>query len=140
AARLCAASPALRVVGIECPPFGFDQDAAAMVALRTRLAAARPDIVFVALGSPKQEFVSRDLRATLPAAWWLGVGISFSFVAGDVQRAPRWLQGLGLEWLHRLLQEPRRLARRYLVAGLPFAAALFAKALWARVTGRVRCA
>lgn len=138
AARLCAASPALRIAGIECPPFGFDKDAAAMAALRARLAAARPDIVFVALGSPKQEFVIRDLRAALPAAWWLGVGISFSFVAGDVQRAPRWLQRLGLEWLHRLLQEPRRLARRYLVDGLPFAAVLFAKALWARATGRAR--
>ena len=135
AARLCAASPALRVVGIECPPFGFDQDAAAMAALRARLAAARPDIVFVALGSPKQEFVIRDLRAALPAAWWLGVGISFSFVAGEVQRAPRWLQRLGLEWLHRLVQEPRRLARRYLVDGLPFAVALFARAAWTRLRG-----
>ncbi|MFN9275446.1 MAG: WecB/TagA/CpsF family glycosyltransferase [Planctomycetota bacterium] len=135
AARLCAASPALRIAGIECPPFGFDQDAAAMAALRARLAAARPDLVFVALGSPKQEFVIRDLRAALPAAWWLGVGISFSFVAGDVQRAPRWLQRLGLEWLHRLVQEPRRLARRYLVDGLPFAVALFARAAWTRARG-----
>jgi N-acetylglucosaminyldiphosphoundecaprenol N-acetyl-beta-D-mannosaminyltransferase len=66
------------------------------------------------------------------------VGISFSFVAGDVQRAPRWLQRLGLEWLHRLVQEPRRLARRYLVDGLPFAVALFARAAWARVRGAGR--
>lgn len=136
AARLCAASPALRVAGIECPPVGFEKDAAHFAALRTRLQAAAPDLVFVALGSPKQEFVIRDLRAALPRAWWLGVGISFSFVAGDVKRAPRWLQRLGLEWLHRLVQEPRRLARRYLVDGLPFAAALFARAAWTRLRGQ----
>jgi N-acetylglucosaminyldiphosphoundecaprenol N-acetyl-beta-D-mannosaminyltransferase len=136
AARLCAASPALRVAGIECPPVGFEKDAAHFAALRTRLQAAAPDLVFVALGSPKQEFVIRDLRAALPRAWWLGVGISFSFVAGDVKRAPRWLQRLGLEWLHRLIQEPRRLARRYLVDGLPFAAALFARAAWTRLRGQ----
>jgi N-acetylglucosaminyldiphosphoundecaprenol N-acetyl-beta-D-mannosaminyltransferase len=135
AAALRAASPALRVAGVECPPFGFEKDAAYTTALRARLQAAAPDVVFIALGSPKQEFVIRDLRAALPAAWWLGVGISFSFVAGDVQRAPRWLQRLGLEWLHRLVQEPRRLARRYLVDGLPFAAALFARALWTRLRG-----
>jgi N-acetylglucosaminyldiphosphoundecaprenol N-acetyl-beta-D-mannosaminyltransferase len=138
AAALRAASPALRVAGVECPPFGFEKDAAYTTALRARLQAAAPDVVFIALGSPKQEFVIRDLRAALPAAWWLGVGISFSFVAGDVQRAPRWLQRLGLEWLHRLVQEPRRLARRYLVDGLPFAAALFARALWTRLRGAGR--
>jgi N-acetylglucosaminyldiphosphoundecaprenol N-acetyl-beta-D-mannosaminyltransferase len=135
AAALRAASPGLRVAGVECPPFGFEKDVAYTTALRARLQAAAPDVVFVALGSPKQEFVIGELRAALPTAWWLGVGISFSFVAGDVQRAPRWLQRLGLEWLHRLVQEPRRLARRYLVDGLPFAAALFARAFWARLRG-----
>jgi hypothetical protein len=83
AAALRAASPALRIAGVECPPFGFEKDAAYTTALRARLQAAAPDVVFVALGSPKQEFVIRDLRMALPAAWWLGVGISFSFVAGD---------------------------------------------------------
>ncbi len=64
----------------------------------------------------------RELRGRLPLAWWIGVGISFSFVAGHVKRAPRWMQRYGLEWMHRLAQEPRRLARRYLVQGLPFGA------------------
>jgi N-acetylglucosaminyldiphosphoundecaprenol N-acetyl-beta-D-mannosaminyltransferase len=138
AERLRATSPSLRVVGTECPPFGFEKDAAYMTALRARLMAAAPDVVFVALGSPKQEFVIAALRDTLPRAWWLGVGISFSFVTGDVRRAPRWLQKLGLEWLHRLCQEPRRLARRYLVDGLPFAVVLFAKALRGRFAGASR--
>jgi N-acetylglucosaminyldiphosphoundecaprenol N-acetyl-beta-D-mannosaminyltransferase len=62
----------------------------------------------------------------------VGVGISFSFVSGQVARAPAWMRRTGLEWVHRLVQEPKRLARRYLIDDLPFAAELFARALWTR--------
>jgi len=69
----------------------------------------------------------------------VGVGISFSFVAGEVKRAPRWMRKAGVEWLHRLAQEPRRLAKRYLVHDLHFAAWLFGKALVASLRrGRAR--
>lgn len=135
AAILAEAAPGLRVAGTCCPPFGFERDAAAMAALRTQLAASRADVVFVALGAPKQEFLIETLRATLPQAWWIGVGISFSFVAGEVRRAPRWLQRLGLEWFHRLCQEPRRLARRYLWHGPPCVVRLFGSALLRRWRG-----
>jgi N-acetylglucosaminyldiphosphoundecaprenol N-acetyl-beta-D-mannosaminyltransferase len=60
----------------------------------------------------------------MPHTWWVGVGVTFSFVCGDVRRAPRWMQRTGVEWLHRLIQEPKRLWKRYLVQGLPFAGAL----------------
>lgn len=120
--------PGLRVAGVECPPLGFEACASYMAGLRSRLTAARPDIVYVALGSPKQERVIGALCADLPRAWFLGIGISFSFVTGEVRRAPRLLRRLGLEWTHRLVQEPRRLARRYLVDGFPFAAVLMARA------------
>lgn len=132
AERLTAAAPGLRVVGTCCPPFGFERDPVQLDNLRRQLRDSRADVVFVALGAPKQEFLIEAVREVLPAAWWIGVGISFSFVAGEVQRAPRWVQRLGLEWLHRLVQEPRRLARRYLWHGPPCALRLFAKALWAR--------
>ena len=125
---LQARYPGLIVAGTECPPMGFDKDALAMARLSRRVHAAKPDIVFVALGSPKQELVIRHLRHDRPEAWWLGVGISFSFLAGEVQRAPRWMQRCGLEWLHRVLQEPGRLFRRYFVDGLPFALRLLAGA------------
>lgn len=128
-------NPGLSVVGTACPPIGFERDEALTARLRETLRAARPDLVFVALGSPKQELLIEQLRADLPRAWWIGVGISFSFVAGQVRRAPRWLQRIGMEWLHRLLQEPRRLARRYLLDGPPFLARLFVGAAWQRVRG-----
>ncbi len=136
--KLQAQYPGLEVVGCECPEVGFERDPARMQQLRSALQQARPELVWVALGSPKQERLIEHLRHEFPATWWLGVGISFSFVCGQVQRAPRWMQSLGLEWLHRLVQEPRRLARRYLLEGLPFAVRLFSSALGARLRGKAR--
>lgn len=121
--------PNIRIVGTNCPPLGFDQNETEMAKLVASLVAAKPDIVFVALGSPKQEYLIDRIRNSLPHAWWLGVGVSFSFLTGHVQRAPRILQKLGLEWVHRLLQEPKRLFKRYVVQGIPFAAALFMSAV-----------
>jgi N-acetylglucosaminyldiphosphoundecaprenol N-acetyl-beta-D-mannosaminyltransferase len=131
---LRARHPELVVAGTDCPPPGFEGDEARLRRMREELAAAAPDVVYVALGSPKQERLIRDLRAVLPGAWWVGVGISFSFLTGDVRRAPAWMQRSGLEWVHRLVQEPRRLARRYLVDGLPFAIRLLAGSTWRGLT------
>ena len=124
AAVLSARHPTLRVAGVLCPEFGFEADPARVVSIVAQVAEARPDIVYVALGSPKQEHLIRDLRPVLPSAWFLGIGISFSFVSGEVARAPRWMQRLGLEWFHRLVNDPRRLFARYIVQGLPFAVRL----------------
>lgn len=103
----------LALSGSCCPPPGFEHDPPAMDALRAELAAAAPRIVFVALGSPKQEQVAAQLRRDLPATWFIGIGIAFSVIGGQLSRAPRWMQRAGLEWLHRLAQEPRRLGGRY---------------------------
>ena len=124
---LCARFENLRVAGVACPAPGFESRPGEIEQLAAHLAEVRPDVIFVALGSPKQEALIARLRSTLPGTWWLGVGISFSFVAGRVQRAPVWLRKIGLEWVHRLTQEPRRLGRRYLVDGLPFGAGLIAR-------------
>ncbi len=122
--------PKLRIAGMHRPPLGFERDAAQMRRIVEELERAQPDIVLVALGSPKQERLIDELRGRFPRAWWLGIGISFSFVAGMVKRAPIWVQRLGLEWLHRLCQEPRRLFRRYIIDGLPFAARLLLTSAW----------
>ena len=125
--------PQLRIAGTSCPEMGFDKDPAHVSRIGDLLAEAAPDIVYVALGSPKQEQLIRAVRSRLPGAWWMGVGVSFSFLCGDVLRAPQWLQRIGLEWMHRLAQEPRRLAKRYLVEGCPFAARLLAGAALQRL-------
>lgn len=124
AEKLKTRYPKLTIAGTHCPAFGFDQDPEQLAQTLEKVLAAGPDIVYVGLGSPKQERLIRQAREGQPHVWWLGVGISLSFIAGDVKRAPRWLQKVGLEWMHRLLQEPGRLAKRYLVHGLPFAARL----------------
>src|SRR3954447_20431472 len=135
AAVMRANYPRLRIAGVEVPPYGFEDDPAKVDAIRSALDRAQPDIVYVALGFPRQERLIKELRAVLPNAWFIGVGISFSFLAGDVARAPDWLQRIGLEWVHRLAAEPRRLARRYLADDLPFAARLLAHTLRARARG-----
>ena len=135
AARLRERWPGLRIAGTSSPTVASPPTAAEVEALAAELEAAAPDLVYVGLGAPKQEQLIRALRTRLPRTWWMGVGISLSFVAGDVSRAPRWLQRLGLEWVHRLGQEPRRLARRYLIDDLPFALRLLASALLSRLRG-----
>ncbi|MEO6709870.1 MAG: WecB/TagA/CpsF family glycosyltransferase [Planctomycetota bacterium] len=128
--------PALQVVGTHCPLPGFEKDPARMGALIDALQLGAPQIVFVALGSPKQELLIEALRGRWPGTWWLGVGISFSFVTGAVRRAPVWMQRLGIEWLHRLAQDPRRLFRRYVIDGLPFAFVLLISSARRRLSGR----
>jgi N-acetylglucosaminyldiphosphoundecaprenol N-acetyl-beta-D-mannosaminyltransferase len=124
--RLARRCPGLRIAGTLCPAFGFEQDETAYDELCAKVAGARPDLVFVALGFPKQEAVVTRLRERLPRAWFIGCGAAVNFVAGDVDRAPRWMQRTGLEWAHRLGTEPRRLAGRYLKRDAPYALRLLA--------------
>ena len=135
AERMRAELPAVQIAGLMSPQRRFESDDGAVAAIVAQLRATAPDIVYLALGFPKQEQLALRLAPHLPSTWFVGVGISFSFVAGEVQRAPRWMQAAGLEWVHRLHQEPRRLFRRYVVDGLPFAARMLASALRARFGG-----
>lgn len=121
-------APGLRVCGIAAPAHGFERDPGAQAGVVAGVREARPDLVFVALSKPNQERQIARLRRELPSAWFVGVGISFSFLAGRVRRAPVWMQHSGLEWLHRLAQEPRRLSRRYLVDGVPLGLRLLGNA------------
>jgi exopolysaccharide biosynthesis WecB/TagA/CpsF family protein len=129
-------NPSLRIAGAHSPTMGFDRDPEELAAVIAAVVDARPDIVLCGFGFPKQEEVIARLRRELPQAWFLGCGAGLSFTAGTLPRAPRWMQRAGLEWLHRLLFEPRRLFRRYLVHDLPFACALLMRALLSRA-GRV---
>ncbi len=121
-ARLREAFPRLRLAGWCAPPFRAltaAEDAQVVEAIEH--SGAR--IVFVALGCPKQEAWMAQHRGRIHAVM-LGVGAAFGFHAGVARRAPRWMRAHGLEWLHRLLAEPRRLWRRYLVTNTLFIAYL----------------
>jgi len=124
--------PRLRVAGAYSPPARFDGAAGDIDALCGELAAAQPRIVFVGLGFPKQEQLIARLAAGLPGAWFVGCGAAIPFAGGTVRRAPAWMQRVGMEWVYRLISEPRRLARRYLVEDLPFAVRLLAASAWGR--------
>ena len=112
--------PELTIAGCHCPEFGFENSVEEIAEIAKILTAADPDFVFVGLGSPKQDVLINMLRLQLPKVWWLGVGVSFSFIAGELPRAPEWAKKSGFEWLYRLFAEPRRLFKRYLVTGVPF--------------------
>jgi len=107
------------VAGSYSPPFRMlskeeDQEVVALIN------AAKPDVLWVGLGAPKQEYWMYEHRPRLRVPVLIGVGAAFDFNIGRVRQAPRWMREHGLEWLFRLLQEPRRLRRRYLIHGPEF--------------------
>jgi N-acetylglucosaminyldiphosphoundecaprenol N-acetyl-beta-D-mannosaminyltransferase len=103
-----------------CPPLGFDKSAMGLKRAADAIVAAQPDILFVALGAPKQEYWIHEhgLRLSVPVC--IGVGGSFEIIGGIVPRAPKWTQNIGCEWVYRLCREPRRMWRRYLIGNLEF--------------------
>ncbi len=128
-ARLEGMLPALSVAGRFAPPFRplSRQEDEAVTAM---IAASGARIVFVGIGCPKQEVWMAAHSGTIPAVM-VGVGAAFDFHGGRLRRAPSWMQRSGLEWLFRLLAEPRRLWRRYLVNN-PLFVALFLHQLLTR--------
>lgn len=112
--RLVSRFPQLAVVGTFAPPFR-PLTPEEFTDLQADVAAAQPDIVWVGLGTPKQERFMAEAWNRLDCGLLIGVGAAFDFHSGRLRQAPRWMQRSGLEWLFRLGQEPRRLAYRYLV-------------------------
>jgi N-acetylglucosaminyldiphosphoundecaprenol N-acetyl-beta-D-mannosaminyltransferase len=115
AERLKIDAPGLEIVGIDARTIDLDRDPPTHHELCQRLTAARPDLVLLALGCPKQEIVMARIAESVRPAVCVGVGAGLDFLAGTVPRAPRWISAAGLEWLYRLAREPRRLWRRYLL-------------------------
>ncbi len=113
--KLRRAYPGLQVVGTYAPPWGFDQDKEECRRIVEMIREARPQLLFVGLGSPKQEqwIASYYRQCGVPVS--MAVGASFDFAAGKVRRAPQWMQRAGCEWFWRLMKEPARLWKRYLI-------------------------
>jgi N-acetylglucosaminyldiphosphoundecaprenol N-acetyl-beta-D-mannosaminyltransferase len=124
AGRRLTAMTAVRIAGCSSPAVSLEPSAEETRRVLEPVLAARPDILLVAFGAPKQEIWAHRIAEALRPALLFGVGASLDFVAGRVKRAPRWVSRSGLEWLFRLALEPRRLARRYLVNDPRFLAIL----------------
>ena len=107
--------PNIKISGIYSPPFGFEDDENENIRIVNMIKEARPDILFVGLGAPKQEKWIYKYYTELNVPVSIGVGVSFEFMAGIVKRAPLWMQKVGLEWFWRLMMEPKKLWKRYLV-------------------------
>jgi N-acetylglucosaminyldiphosphoundecaprenol N-acetyl-beta-D-mannosaminyltransferase len=103
----------VKVVGCYSPPIGFENDGAENERILTAVAAAAPDILVVGLGAPKQELWVHRNRHLLQAKVAICAGATIDFLAGHRRRSPVWMRRAGLEWLHRVCSEPRRLAARY---------------------------
>lgn len=107
--------PGLNVVGTYSPPYGFEKDDAEMQKITTIIRDAQPHILIIGLGCPKQEKFILHNREKLGVPLSLGLGASLDFEAGNIKRCPKWMADLGFEWLFRITQDPKRLAKRYFV-------------------------
>lgn len=135
--RLLEQFPALSIVGCYSPPYGFENMAEENAKIVAMIRAAKPDILLVGAGAPKQEkwIYSHFRECGVPVS--IGVGATFDFLAGKIRRAPGWMQRAGLEWMWRLMQEPGRLWRRYLLQDTKFLRLMLAEWRKQRQSGRL---
>ena len=129
ATRLIAETPGLKVAGWRSGYWSDEEEAEVVAAIRS----AHPELLFVAISSPKKELFLRRWKSELQVPFVMGVGGTLDIAAGLTRRAPRWMQRGGLEWLYRLMQEPSRMWHRYLVEDLAFLGMLWRE--W-QTTGR----
>ena len=105
----------LQVVGTYSPPFGFEKDKEEIQKILHMIHEANPHILIMGLGTPKQEkFIYRYIEE-FGVPFSIGLGASLDFEAGNVRRSPKWMSNMGLEWLYRMVQDPKRLIKRYLI-------------------------
>lgn len=113
-AKLLARHKHLEIVGVDSPPFGFEKSADESARIVDKVNAAHPDLLVVGFGAPKQEIWLADHHHLLQTKVAVACGATIDFMAGHQTRAPRWMQRMRMEWLHRIATNPRRLAGRYL--------------------------
>ena len=105
----------LEVVGTYSPSYGFEKNEDEIEKIIDIINTEKPDILAVGLGAPKQEKFLYRYKDKLNVPVSLAIGASIDFEAGNVDRAPIWMQNIGLEWFYRLIKEPKRMFKRYLI-------------------------
>ena len=113
ARNLCKKYQGLKIVGTYSPPVGFERNEEELKKIKNLIGKAKPDVLAVSLGSPKGEkFIYKHLKE-YGVSLGISIGATIDFEAGNVKRAPKWMSNHGLEWLFRITQDPKRLAKRY---------------------------
>ena len=107
--------PGIRIVGTYAPPFGFEKDEKELNRINEMISSAHPDILIACFGCPKQEKWIYENYQKYDAKVSVCAGATVDFLAGNVNRAPKWMSDHGLEWFYRFLQEPKRMFKRYFV-------------------------
>ncbi|MGL4109664.1 WecB/TagA/CpsF family glycosyltransferase [Clostridium sp. LP20] len=105
----------LNIVGTYSPKYGFENDEEEIMRIISHVKSEQPDILAVGLGAPKQEKFIYNYRKELGVPLSLAIGASIDFEAGTIRRAPNWMQKAGLEWFYRLIKEPGRMFKRYII-------------------------
>jgi N-acetylglucosaminyldiphosphoundecaprenol N-acetyl-beta-D-mannosaminyltransferase len=129
-------NPDLNVVGTYSPPYAkkfSDEENQKMVDMINEV---KPNVLWVSLTAPKQDYWIYEHFDKLDVNIAIGVGAAFDVVVGDIQRSPEWMQNYGLEWFYRLMKEPKRLYRRYLIEAPQFIPLVFAQAFRERILGK----
>ncbi len=109
------------VVGTYSPPFGFEKDAGEINRIADRVNSSGATVCLVGLGAPKQELFITTYRHLMPdIRLWMALGATIDFEAGNIQRAPKWVQKICMEWFYRFLREPKRMFRRYFIDDMKF--------------------
>ncbi|MBX3233230.1 MAG: WecB/TagA/CpsF family glycosyltransferase [Labilithrix sp.] len=132
--------PRARIAGTYCPPHATFATSEEQARIKRIVRQAAPDVLLVAFGAPKQEKWIAAHKDALGVPVSIGVGGSFEMASGMLKRAPRWIQDIGLEWLYRFTQQPKRLFQRYFVDDLPYLAGAATRALVHRFKGPARLA
>lgn len=114
AQNLCKKFEGLQIAGTYSPPFGFEKDRKELEKINSLIKKASPDVLAVSLGSPKGENFLYTHLSEYEVSLGISIGATIDFEAGNVKRAPKWMSEYGLEWLFRIIQDPKRLIKRYL--------------------------
>jgi N-acetylglucosaminyldiphosphoundecaprenol N-acetyl-beta-D-mannosaminyltransferase len=112
--------PGCKIAAAISPPYFFEKNEEENNKVLQELVNSKPDILFLALGNPRQEFWLNKYKEQIGSKLNIGVGAVFDFYTGQKRRSPKLFQNLALEWAWRVFQEPRRLSKRYLIQGIPF--------------------
>lgn len=109
------------IAGSYCPPFGFEKDENEKNKILTLINNSGANVLAVGVGAPKQEkFIIEIKDRLLNVDTYFAIGATIDFISGETKRAPKWIQKIGFEWFYRMIKEPKRLVKRYLIDDLPF--------------------